>query len=521
MSIQFGRYELLRKLAAGGMGQVFLARKKGVGFEKLVVLKRILPHLVEDEEFFTMFLDEARLTARLNHPNVAQIFDVEAEAGQHLVVMEYVQGEDVRRVEKKARLAGQKLPVGVILRVIADAAAGLDYAHKARDDQGQPLGIVHRDISPQNILVGFDGGVKLIDFGVAKAAGRAQHTATGVLKGKFPYMSPEQAEGEELDARSDVFALGIVLWELLCDKRLFKGDSDVMSQRLVKACQVPKPSELNTQLPAALDAIVLKSLARDRNERFQSAAELREAIEQYCLEAHIPASSSHLGQFMQKLYEDKIAELNDPAQLDQLPPDTDLEGFGPRGALATPAPSSGTRRGNVTVGGGASPDGATIPATRTGKGGTERVAPGAGQPSGSRAPIFAAIALLAVGGGGAAAWFVTRPPAVTEAPVVRAPPKDVPIQQPDKPPPPAMVALKVESDPSGSSVEIGGVPRGMTPLDLSLDRAQLPVLLKVSHDGFEPQQATLTADSGPVVSLQLVKKKKAGGNKPLEIKTGR
>ena len=129
MAIAFGRYELLKKLAAGGMGQVFLASKKGVGFEKLVVLKRILPHLVEDEEFFTMFLDEARLTARLNHPNIAQIFDVEAEAGQHLVVMEYVQGEDVRRVEKKARLSDTKLPVGVILRIIADAAAGLDYAH--------------------------------------------------------------------------------------------------------------------------------------------------------------------------------------------------------------------------------------------------------------------------------------------------------------------------------------------------------------------------------------------------------
>ncbi|MBL8957656.1 MAG: protein kinase [Myxococcaceae bacterium] len=516
MSIQFGRYELLRKLAAGGMGQVFLARKKGVGFEKLVVLKRILPHLVEDEEFFTMFLDEARLTARLNHPNIAQIFDVEAEAGQHLVVMEYVQGDDVRRVEKKARLANEKLPVGVILRTIADAAAGLDYAHKARDDQGQPLGIVHRDISPQNILVGFDGGVKLIDFGVAKAAGRAQHTATGVLKGKFPYMSPEQAEGEELDARSDVFALGIVLWELLCDKRLFKGDSDVMSQRLVKACQVPRPSELNTQLPPKLDAIVLKSLARNRDERFQSAQELREAIEQYILEAQLPASASHLGAFMQRLYADKIAELNDPTKLDQLSADTDLEGFGPRGAMATPAPSGGTRRGTVTVGGGA-----TIGATRTSH--TEQVDRQAPAPAPSRVPIFAAIALLAVGSGGAAAWIVTRPgPQVDPVvkPVVKNDPQpDTPPQVPDKPPAPALVALKVESEPAGAAVEIGGVPRGMTPLDLSFEKTQLPVLLKVSRDGFESQQTTLTAESGPVVSLQLVKKKKSG--KALEIKTGR
>jgi serine/threonine-protein kinase len=257
--------------------------------------------------------------------------------------------------------------------------------------------------------------VKLIDFGVAKAAGRAQHTATGVLKGKFPYMSPEQAEGLELDARSDVFALGIVLWELLCDKRLFKGDSDVMSQRLVKACQVPRPSELNTNLPEQLDAIVLKSLARNVDERFQTAQELREAIEQYCLEAHIPASSAHLAQFLQKLYAEKIADLADPSKLDELPPDTDLEGFGPRGGMATPAPSAGSRRGSVVVGGGA--DAATLAATK--KSGTQRVAPGGEAPAGgSRAGIFIAIGVLAVGGGGGAAWFFTRPPAETQKPVV-------------------------------------------------------------------------------------------------------
>ncbi len=522
MSINFGRYELLKKLAAGGMGQVFLARKKGVGFEKLVVLKRILPHLVEDEEFFTMFLDEARLTARLNHPNVAQIFDVEAEAGQHLVVMEYVQGEDVRRVEKKARLSGQKLPVGVILRVIADAAAGLHYAHMARDDQGQPLGIVHRDISPQNILVGFDGGVKLIDFGVAKAAGRAQHTATGVLKGKFPYMSPEQAEGEELDGRSDVFALGIVLWELLCDKRLFKGDSDVMSQRLVKACQVPKPSELNTQLPPDLDAIVLKSLARDRNQRFQTAQELREAIEAYCLKAQIPASASHLATFMQKLYADKIADLADPSKLDELPPDSDIEGFGPRGGMATPAPSQGSRRGSAVVGGAAELGGMTA----TARAHTEAVRRDQeARSQGSRAPVFIGVAVLALGLAGGAAWFASRKddgPVVVQPPPPKKPDTQVGGGTDPTPPLPAKVALKVESEPAGATVEIAGVPRGMTPLDLSIDPAQLPALMKLTHDGYEPMQTTLTADSSPVVSLTLAKKKKAGGGgKPLEIKTGR
>jgi hypothetical protein len=295
-----------------------------------------------------------------------------------------------------------------------------------------------------------------------------------------------------------------------------------MSQRLVKACQVPRPSELNTNLPKNLDAIVLKSLARDKNERFQSAQELREAIEQYCLEAHVPASASHLAQFMQKLYADKIADLADPAKLDELPPDTDLEGFGPRGGMATPAPSAGSRRGSVVVGGGAA-DAATVGATR--KSGTQRVdrdAPPEAAGGGSKAPLFIGLAVLLLGGGGAA-WFFTRPPAEVTTPVAGDPPTKKntdPAPVPDKPAP-AMVALKVESDPAGAAVEIGGVPRGMTPLDLSLDKGSLPVLLKVSHDGFESQQTTLTSDSGPVVSLQLVKKKKAGGPKPLEIKTGR
>ena len=189
MALEFGKFQLLKKIASGGMGQVFLARAAGErGFEKLQVIKRILPHLVEDEEFMTMFFDEARITARLNHPNIAQIFDLGEAGGSSFIAMEYVPGDDIRRMEKYARAKGEHFPLGVVLRIIADAAAGLDYAHKARGPAGEPLGLVHRDVSPQNILVGFDGGVKLIDFGVAKAAGRLQHTATGILKGKYPYI---------------------------------------------------------------------------------------------------------------------------------------------------------------------------------------------------------------------------------------------------------------------------------------------------------------------------------------------
>jgi serine/threonine protein kinase len=539
MSIPFGRYELLKKLAAGGMGQVFLARRKGVGFEKLVVLKRILPHLVEDEEFFTMFLDEARLTARLNHPNIAQIFDVEAEAGQHLVVMEYVAGEDVRRLEKKARQSGSKIPLGAILRIIADASAGLDYAHKARDEQGNPMGLVHRDISPQNVLVGFDGGVKLIDFGVAKAAGRAQHTTTGVLKGKFPYMSPEQAEGEELDGRSDIFALGIVMWELLCDKRLFKGDNDMMSQRLVKQCQVPPPSSIDKKLPKQLDAIVLKALAKNRDDRYEDANALRLAIEEYVMATSTPASSAHLAAYMQKLYAEQIERQRDPANLDELGPDSNLEGFS-GGPMATPAPGrsrsrsqpSGTRSGVKTGGAAQMSQDAFDAAGPTVK---ARTRSQAGEAKSSvAAPLIIAALALALGGVGVWAYLtqIKPPQAAVQPPVpeVKPPPvkpvEAAPAGGGETPPPvvqPAQLAFRVQSEPPGAEVEYGGRRLGLTPLEVLLLRSELPAVLKVSRDGFEPQSTTVTEDSGPQLSLQLTKKRKSGGNNrpDLGIKTGR
>ena len=217
MSLEnYGEYQLIKKLATGGMAQIYLARQQGLeGFEKLLVVKRILPHLAENEDFIKMFLDEARIAARLNHPNIVQIFNLGSQDDTFFIAMEYIHGEDVRRVWKRADQAGKDLPVPMVCRIIMDAAAGLDYAHKKTDQVGKPLGIVHRDISPQNILVTFEGGVKVVDFGIAKAADQATVTKSGVLKGKYSYMSPEQASGQKIDHRTDIFALGTVLYELL------------------------------------------------------------------------------------------------------------------------------------------------------------------------------------------------------------------------------------------------------------------------------------------------------------------
>ena len=215
----FGRYELLKRLAGGGMGEVYLARQSGLdGFQKLLVIKTLLPHLCEDEEFITMFKDEARVTAQLIHPNICQVFEFDQVGGVYYMCMEYLRGEDLRRLWKACEAHGTPLRVPLICRIIADAASGLDFAHRLRDAKGEPYHIVHRDISPQNILVSWDGGVKIVDFGIARA--RDVHEEAGVIKGKFAYMSPEQARGEPVDCRSDVFAAGIVLYELVCARPL-------------------------------------------------------------------------------------------------------------------------------------------------------------------------------------------------------------------------------------------------------------------------------------------------------------
>ncbi|MDX2012790.1 MAG: protein kinase [Myxococcaceae bacterium] len=309
MSLEtYGRYQLIKKLATGGMAQIYLARQLGVqGFEKLLVVKRILPHLAENEDFITMFLDEARIAARLNHPNVVQIFDLGQQDDTFYIAMEYIHGEDVRKVWKQAERQGTQIPLPLICRIIIEACAGLDYAHKKADPGGRPLNIVHRDISPQNILVSFEGGVKVVDFGIAKAADQATVTKSGVLKGKYSYMSPEQAQGKPVDARTDVFALGVVLYELLTGTRLFKRANDIQTLNAVTECKVEPPSAIDERLPKELDAIVMRALAKDRGDRYADARELQEALEAWLLKNKLPSGSVHLAAFMQDIYAERLA----------------------------------------------------------------------------------------------------------------------------------------------------------------------------------------------------------------------
>lgn len=273
----FGRYTLAKRLGAGGMGEVFLAH---AGSDSTpIVVKRILPHLTENQRFLRLFLDETRIASRLHHPNIVRILELGEVNGTWYVAMEHVDGKDLRELLKRLREQGHHMPLEIAVAIAIEMARGLEYAHNATDAQGRHLKIVHRDVSPHNILVSRKGEVKLIDFGVAKAANKSVHTATGILKGKFPYMAPEQAHARAVDARTDVFALGIVLWEMVAARYLFRGKTDAVTLRLVRECEVPAPSSLRDDVPAALDKVILKALRKDPKDRFQSALAFREALE--------------------------------------------------------------------------------------------------------------------------------------------------------------------------------------------------------------------------------------------------
>lgn len=284
LPVSLGSYEILRELGRGGMGSVYLGKRSGPGgFLKLVAIKRIHPHLAKEAAFVTMFLDEARVAASIQHANVAQVFELKAEQGQYLLIMEYVHGVTL---DELLRASESGLPIEVALTIASGALAGLHAAHTAKDHLGNPLNLVHRDATPHNIFLTFEGDVKLSDFGVARAEGRLTKTETGRLKGKAAYMSPEQLHGREIDARLDIFSIGVVLWEMLTARRLFVGESQAQIMMNVVTGKAPAPSELNPDVSPELDALVRKALSPEPDERFQSAREMQVAID--ALRAHDP-----------------------------------------------------------------------------------------------------------------------------------------------------------------------------------------------------------------------------------------
>ncbi|HSQ65553.1 MAG TPA: serine/threonine-protein kinase [Polyangiaceae bacterium] len=300
-----GRYALFEEIAAGGMATVHYGRLLGpVGFSRTVAIKRLHPHLARDPEFAAMFLDEARVAARVRHPNVVPTLDIVSTQGELFLVMEYVQGEALSRLLRAARRRGTRMPPPVAAAIIVGTLHGLHAAHESKNERGQPLGIVHRDVSPQNVLVGLDGIPRLVDFGVAKAAGRLQTTREGQLKGKIAYMAPEQIRGATSTRLVDVYAAAVLLWEMLTGDRLFGGDNDVTVLERVLHMEVRAPSAIATDVSKELDAIVLKALAREPEKRFGTAREMAREIENAI---HV-ASVSKVGEWVESIAGEVIAE---------------------------------------------------------------------------------------------------------------------------------------------------------------------------------------------------------------------
>ncbi len=402
---RLGRYRVVRPLARGGMAELFLARASGIqGFEKLVVVKRVLPELARDADYVGMFLDEARLAARMHHSNLVQVYDIGEADGLPFYAMEYLDGHDVREIIRALQARREKLPIEHALLITIGVAAALHYAHEMKDEEGRTLGIVHRDVSPQNVAVTFDGGIKLFDFGVAKAKRRTTETRHGTLKGKIQYMSPEQCRGDEVDRRSDVFSVAILLWELMTGRRLYGGNSDFGVMKSIAESDAPKPSLVWPECPPELEAIVMRGLRREKQGRFATMEELQLALEAYARESRLAVSGVGMGKHLRKLFAPiaaKVADsekftLYDAAKL--VPVEADLGGATVFDGVFSQAYAS------ISIGAVVSSD---SDGADEAQGRHTRVARVASRRS-RRGTIPLVVGLLTVAAGGGAAWQLHR-----------------------------------------------------------------------------------------------------------------
>ncbi|MFH1810336.1 MAG: serine/threonine-protein kinase [Pseudomonadota bacterium] len=482
-----GKYELLRKIAAGGMAEVYLAKQTGlVGFEKLVVIKRILPHLSENDEFVRMFLDEARTAADLRHANVVQIYEVGEDQGTYYIAMEFLHGQDLRRILRRQIELGGRVPLQHALQMVIDAAAGLHYAHQKADLQGRALGIVHRDISPQNIIVTYDGSTKIVDFGIAKAASQSTETRSGVLKGKYSYMSPEQASGEQIDQRTDQFALGIVAFELTTATRLFKYPNEIMTLHAIIECRITPPAHVLRGYPVDLNDILMKVLAKDRNDRYPDLATFASELEEYMAREGMVHSPARVAEYMKDLFADVIeqeAQLGHPLVDDETSGPSDIQRATARATVREERGKRDVVQQQPTM--------ATTPGRRnTSQVRAETLATASTQPphevaAGAASPgkraglVAAAVAALAVVAGGV--WWVAKGGS-----------------GPDN-----SGRVIVETDPAGASVFIDGVEfDGKTPTVIPNLEVGRTYVIKVTEFGYDSQQVQVQPIAGKPVSVR-------------------
>jgi hypothetical protein len=504
-----GRYQIVGQLATGGMAEILLGKLLGPsGFERAVVIKRILPHLASQEQFREMFLAEARTLAKLRHPNVVQVHELGQDGDELFLVLEYLDGESAYGLMRRLLRAGETLPYSLGMHIVAEAAGGLHAAHELTDDDGRPLGLVHRDVSPQNIHVLYNGQVKLLDFGIAKATDSTVRTEAGHVKGKFRYMSPEQCRGDHLDLRSDIFSLGIVLYELTTARRLFARKNDLMTMKAITEERIVRPSQIAPGYPRRLEEIVMRCLSRLREERFQTAQELRREI--LALRRELsgdPVPESVLSALMRRAFGDRIAEKKEmlrqiragsgvavvPAA--EADPSFDIPIVVDEEAVAAAAPRSTPPIGMD--------ERAPLPPP---------IEPEPDHSSTKKGMLVGAAAAAVVVGGLLGFQILSAedepPPTAALAPEqvhTASVEEDVVAEEDEIPtaPVPAMVEIRVDSVPPGAEVSIAGQPQGETPLTLETEASEEPIVLELTRDGYETYRETVVPDVAQRLRLTL------------------
>jgi serine/threonine-protein kinase len=546
---QIGRYEIVGPLASGGMAEILLARLAGPsGFMRPVVIKRILPHLARKKDFVDMFLDEARIVAGIRHPNVVQVTELGHEEGELFLAREYLEGESTSGLMRRLQTRGERLDLTLAAYIVAEACAGVHAAHELADENGKKLNIVHRDVTPHNVFIGYKGTIKVLDFGIATASDRISQTEAGQFKGKLEYASPEQCKGAVLDRRSDIFALGTILWELTTGKRLFKRASPIDMQRAICEQPIPAPGTVATDVPypAELTAITMKAIARKRRERYQTALELRHdlLVAMRKLSVRI-APEEDLSVVMNRLFEARIEEKADMlrrvksgASVPKLPigeADEQVEIPVAANVEYTSQPPEGapgaTDTGSLSEGDAipAAPPAPSLPDSDSSLSAAQR-APA------FRAPVIIGAAVLAmigiiltlvaivartrppkpVAGGAldaslvASAVVSAAPPAASslaagaassEAPAASATASAAPSALPQMP---TKVTLHIETVPSKAIVLVNGTKHGLSPTDLHLEQSDTAVTVEIRHAGYVTVKEKLVPDVNQKLRLTLV-----------------
>jgi serine/threonine protein kinase len=512
---RIGRHEVLAFLATGGMSELFLGRDPS---GRVVVLKRILPHLARQTSFVTMFIDEARIGSLIHHKNVVEVFELGQVGSDLFMAMELLEGENAASVVRRLVRRNERFAYGLAAHLVAEACEGLHAAHELRDEAGQRLNLVHRDVSPQNVFVTYDGQVKVLDFGIAAGNHRLTRTSTGTLKGKFSYMSPEQCRGEALDLRSDVFSLGIVLYEMTTQRRLFHRNNELLVLKAVCDEPIARPSRDQRDYPPFLEDICMRALSRDRAERYPSARAMRDdlvAATQLLLGTNDPRQA--MADEMQRIFQDRIDTKRkmlrhmragtNPGTLPSL--DADENVVVPQAASGTPV--NATRE---------APDAVPEMMDSLVSGAIQVTPAPPPRRSAALASAFAAAAVIAglvyivtrTGDGNASdAQRVARPSVAAQItpPVRRAVVTPVPDVGTAKP---ELIVWRIESTPSGAEVSIDGEVRGSTPLDVSLLPAHEAAWVEVRYKGYATHRQNVARTKNRTLTVELKKKKaEAGG----------